>query len=180
MGVQFATPTETDQPRIYVACLAAYNSGRLHGAWIDAARDAWELWDDIRAMLQASPEAGAEEYAIHDYEGFGGVRIAEGEAIDRVAEIAAFIVEHGALGAAVLDHCNDDLAEAREAITERYLGMHASLADYVQELTEECMTIPERLRGYIDWQAMARDAELGGDLFTIQMSYEEVHVFAAG
>lgn len=146
MGVQFATLTETDRPRIYVACLAAYNNGRLHGAWIDAARDAWELWDDIRAMLQASPEAGAEEYAIHDHEGFSGVRIAEGEGIDRVAEIAAFIMEHGALGAAVLDHCDDDLAEAREAITERHLGMRASLADYVQELTEECMSVPERLR----------------------------------
>lgn len=178
MGVQFTTTTETDQPRIYVACLAAYNNGRLHGAWIDAARDAWELWDDIRAMLQASPVAGAEEYAIHDYEGFGGVRIAEGEGIDRVTEIAAFIVEHGALGAAVLDHCDDDLAEAREAVAERYLGMHASLADYVQELTEECMSIPDRLRGYIDWQAMAHDAELSGDLFTIETGYEEVHVFA--
>ena len=178
MGVQFTTLTETDRPRIYVACLAAYNSGRLHGAWIDAARDAWELWDDIRAMLQASPEAGAEEYAIHDYEGFGGVRITEYEGIDCVAHIAAFIVEHGALGAAVLEHCDDDMEEAREAITERYLGMHTSLADYVQELTEESTDIPERLRGYIDWQAMAHDAELGGDLFIIETGYQEVHVFA--
>lgn len=58
------------------------------------------------------------------------------------------------------------------------MSVHASLADYVQELTEECMTIPERLRSYIDWQAMAHDAELGGDLFTIETGYEEVHVFA--
>jgi len=178
MGVQFSTITETDRPRIYVACLAAYNNGRLHGAWIDAARDAWELWDDIRAMLLASPVMDAEEFAIHDYEGFGGVRIAESEGIDRVAEIAAFIVEHGALGAAVLDHCADDLDEAREAITGRYLGMHASLADYVQELTEECMTIPEQLSGYIDWQAMAHDAEVGGDVFVIETGYQQAHVFA--
>ena len=26
----------TEQPRIYVACLAAYNNGILHGAWIEA------------------------------------------------------------------------------------------------------------------------------------------------
>lgn len=25
-----------DGPRIYVACLAAYNNGHLHGRWIDA------------------------------------------------------------------------------------------------------------------------------------------------
>jgi antirestriction protein len=173
-----ATITKTDRPRIYVACLAAYNNGRLHGAWIDAARDPWELWEDIRTMLQASPVAGAEEYAIHDYEGFGGVRIAEYEAIDCVAHIAAFIVEHGALGAAVLDYYNDDMAEAREALEDCYLGSYPSLADYVQELTEDTTAIPASLRYYIDWQAMARDAEMSGDLFTIETAHDEVHVFA--
>ncbi|MDX5984934.1 antirestriction protein ArdA [Sphingomonas echinoides] len=173
-----ATITKTDRPRIYVACLAAYNNGILHGAWIDAARDPWELWDDIRAMLQASPVAGAEEYAIHDYEGFGGVRIAEYEGIDCVAHIAAFIVEHGALGAAVLDYYGDDMAEAREALEDRYIGSYTSLADYVQELTEDTTTIPASLRYYIDWQAMARDAEMSGDLFTIETAHDEVHVFA--
>jgi Antirestriction protein (ArdA) len=29
-------------PRIYVACLAAYNNGRLHGEWIDADQPADE------------------------------------------------------------------------------------------------------------------------------------------
>ena len=32
-----------DTPRIYVACLAAYNGGTLHGEWIDADQSA----DDI-------------------------------------------------------------------------------------------------------------------------------------
>jgi len=32
--------TATDTPRIYVACLAAYNAGKLHGEWIDADQDA--------------------------------------------------------------------------------------------------------------------------------------------
>lgn len=173
-----AIEPETIQPRIYVACLAAYNSGYLHGAWIDAAQDAWSIWDAIQRILRTSPIAGAEEHAIHDYEGFGGVRIAEYTGIEQVAEIAAFIVEHGELGAALLAHLDDDLAEAREALENRYLGYHASLADYVQELTEETTATPERLRYYIDWQAMARDAELSGDLFTIQLGFETVHIFA--
>ena len=29
-------PALQDRPRIYVACLAAYNNGCLHGRWIDA------------------------------------------------------------------------------------------------------------------------------------------------
>jgi antirestriction protein len=178
MGANFTT-IEADRPRIYVACLAAYNSGILHGAWIDAARDVWEVWEDIQTMLRASPIAGAEEHAIHDYDGFGGVRLSESEDIDTVTEIAAFVVEHGALGAAVLAHCDDDLEEAREAITDRYLGLYDSLADYMQELTEETTAIPQALRYYIDYQAMARDAEMGGDLFTIETGYQQVHVFSA-
>lgn len=43
--------------KIYVACLAAYNNGYLHGAWIDADQDAYDLYADIRTMLDASPVA---------------------------------------------------------------------------------------------------------------------------
>jgi len=60
-----------ETPRIYVACLAAYNAGRLHGRWIDAAQDAADIQAEVRKMLAASPQADAEEWAIHDYEGFG-------------------------------------------------------------------------------------------------------------
>ena len=47
----------------------------------------------------------------------------------------------------------------------------------MQELTEET-AIPEHLRFYIDWQAMARDAEISGDVFTVRTAHDEVHVFA--
>ena len=172
------TTTETDQPRIYVACLAAYNNGRLHGAWIDAAQEPWALYDDVRAMLMASPIAQAEEWAIHDYEGFGSVRIGEHTGLDRVSELADFIARHGEIGAALLDHYSGDMDVASEALTERYLGAHPSLADYVQEVTEETTPIPPTLRYYIDYQAMARDAELNGDLFTLSTTFDVVHVFA--
>ena len=164
-------------PRIYAACLAAHNNGILHGAWIDADHDAWAIHDNIAAMLRASPIAGAEEWAIHDYEGFAGVRLGEYEAIDHVTALAAFISEHGALGAALLDHYGD-LAEAREAIANRYYGSFDSLAAYMQDVTTDTTAIPDHLRFYIDWQAMARDAERGGDLIAITTAWDEVHVFA--
>lgn len=167
-----------DTARIYVACLAAYNNGILHGAWIDASGGAWAIWDGIAAILAASPIAGAEEWAIHDYEGFAGIRIREYAGVERVAELAAFVAEHGTLGAGLYSHFGDDLEEAREAITDRYLGCYARLADYMEEITEQSITVPQQLAFYIDWEAMARDAELSGDLFTIQTAYDEVHVFA--
>ena len=172
--------TKTENPRIYVACLAAYNNGFLHGRWIDAAQDAWAIYDDVKAMLAASPIEDAEEWAIHDYEGFGNVRISEYAGFAYVSELAAFIEEHGELGLAVLDYTSGDIEEAREALEDRYLGTYGELADYVQEVTEDCTTIPQRLAYYIDWQAMARDAEMSGDVFTVQTAWDSVHVFAGG
>lgn len=166
------------QPRIYVACLAAYNNGYLHGAWIDAAQEPWSLYDEVKAILAASPIAGAEEFAIHDHEGFGGVRIEEYTGLEGVSALASFIADHGEIGAALLDHYSGDVDEAQEAMEDRYLGEHASLADYVQEQTEETTSIPHALRYYIDYQAMARDAEMSGDLFTVSTSFDVVHVFA--
>ena len=162
--------------QIYVACLAAYNNGHLHGRWIDAAQEADAIRANITAMLEASPIADAEEWAIHDYEGFEGLSISEYEGIERVVELADFIGEHGKLGALLVDHLGD-LDEARQALNERYCGQFESLADYEQELTEET-AIPEHLRFYIDWQAMARDAEISGDVFTVRTAHDEVHVFA--
>ena len=37
------TNISDSNPRIYVACLAAYNNGYLHGAWIDADQGADEI-----------------------------------------------------------------------------------------------------------------------------------------
>jgi antirestriction protein len=98
-------------PRIYVACLAAYNNGYLHGAWIDAAQDSSTISAAVQQMLTASPVAGAEEWAIHDFEGFGSIRIEECASFERVSELAAFLAEHGALGSALLDHYSGDLGE---------------------------------------------------------------------
>lgn len=168
---------QTERPRIYVACLAAYNNGILHGAWIEAS-EAWSMWEATRNMLAKSPIPDAEEWAIHDYAGFASIRINEYDSFERVAELAAFIAEHGALGAELIDHFCGDLDEARSALEDRHLGQYQSLADYVQDITQETTEIPQSLRYYIDWQAMARDCELNGDLFTIQTAHDSVHVFA--
>lgn len=177
MGETIANKNDVT-PRIYVACLAAYNCGYLHGSWINAAQDAWAIYDEVKAMLAASPIEGAEEWAIHDYEGFGAVRISEYAGFDHVSGLAAFIAEHGELGLAVLDHYCGDIEDAREALEDRYIGAYGELADYVQEVTEDTTTIPQTLAYYIDWQAMARDAEMSGDVFTVSTAWNAVHVFA--
>jgi antirestriction protein len=168
----------TTPPRIYVACLAAYNNGHLHGAWIDATQGEWAIWTDIQTVLAASPIAGAEEWAIHDYEGFLSARVSESGSVESVVRLAGFIADHGVKGAAVLEYYGGDIAEAEEALSDRYLGCWTGLADYLQDAMEGALDMPEPFRNYIDWTAMARDAELNGDLLTIETGYGEIHVFA--
>lgn len=169
-------PALADRPRIYVACLAAYNNGFLHGRWIDATTPD-EIWEQVRAMLAASPIPEAEEHAIHDYEGFEGASLSEYASFETVCELAGFIAEHGELGAKVYAHFDDDLAEARAAFDE-YAGEYRSAADFAESLHEDTGTeIPQSLQYYIDWQALARDMALNGEIMAFQTGFDEVHIF---
>jgi antirestriction protein len=169
---------ETSSIKIYVACLAAYNNGILHGRWIDATQGEQHIWHSIREMLQASPIPGAEEHAIHDYEGFEGVTLGEYSSVSQVAEIAAFIDEHGAVAGKLIEHFSS-VDEAREALEDRYCGVYASVADYAQEITEETTQIPQNLQYYIDYERMARDLEMS-DILAIETGFEELHIFWQG
>nr|WP_290917405.1 antirestriction protein ArdA [Hyphomonas sp. 34-62-18] len=169
-------PARNDRLRIYVACLAAYNSGCLHGRWIDATTPD-EIWEQVRAMLADSPEPDAEEWAIHDYEGFEGASLSEYASFETVCALADFIEEHGELGGKVLSHFGDDLAEAR-AVFDEYAGEYRSAADFAEQLHEDTGTeIPDSLRYYIDWQALARDMALNGEIMVFQTGFDEVHIF---
>ncbi|MEM1087864.1 MAG: antirestriction protein ArdA [Pseudomonadota bacterium] len=165
-----------DTPRIYVACLAAYNNGRLHGCWIDAS-DPHEVWEQVNSMLAASPEPDAEEWAIHDYENFYGCNISEYAGFDTVCDLAAFLEDHGELGAKLYSELSEDLGQARAAFDD-YAGEYKSAADFAEQLHEDTGTeIPENLRYYIDWQALARDMALNGEIMVFQTGFDEVHVF---
>lgn len=162
--------------RIYVACLAAYNNGYLHGRWIDATLSEDVIWSEIKEVLKTSPIPDAEEWAIHDYEGFEGLSISEYEGVSSVAEKAAFIEEHGRLGAELAEYFGGDIEDARRALDDQYAGEYRSLADFAEELTEQTTQIPQSLQYYIDYDRMARDLEVN-DVFTVELGFEEIHVF---
>src|SRR5712692_5350153 len=97
-------------PRIYVASLSDYNDGRLHGAWIDAAQETEQLHQDVDALLARSPSGHAEEFAVHDFEGFGQYPVDEYDSLDRLGRIARGICEHGLAFAAWAARCDHDEA----------------------------------------------------------------------
>jgi len=161
--------------QIYVACLASYNNGILHGAWIDALQEVSDIQDKINQMLKTSPMPNAECYAIHDNEGFEGVYIAEYASIQSITQIALFIKEHGKLGAKLLDHFGD-IGDARRAIEEHYSGEYKSVADFAEDITEQTTQIPSSLQYYIDYERMAQDMEIN-DILAIETAFEEIHIF---
>jgi len=163
--------------KIYIADLAAYNNGILHGIWVDACISLDEIQEQIDSLLKSSPVGNSEEIAIHDYEGFEDLKIGEYEGLQPVHDKALFIQEHGKLGAALLKHHSVDFEEAGKSIKEHYRGEYKSVANYAQELTEQTSEVPKHLVSYIDYEKMARDMELSGDIFKIKLGFEKVHIF---
>ena len=154
--------------RIYVASLSDYNAGRLHGEWIEADQDADEIQAAVSAMLEKSREPIAEEWAIHDFEGFEGIRIHEWESFETVSELASAIEEHGAAFAAFYDYQDqaDTVEECVTAFGEAYRGQWDSESDYAEQFAEDCGYLGELednpLRYCIDWNSYARDLFCGG------------------
>ena len=56
-------------PKIYVACLASYNNGRLYGRWIDASTDVSEMAEQINEMLAGSPYPNVMRQKYRDEDG---------------------------------------------------------------------------------------------------------------
>lgn len=178
---------DLDIPRIYVSCLAAYNSGYLHGMWIDATKDPDDIYDDIEWLLTWSPlaieqEEDCEEWAIHDYENFQNIRISEYENIETVSQLANAIEENGK--AFALFYENDghtyDISEAVDRFEESYRGEYKSQEDFAYELVENCGYMLDEnhpLYYYIDFNGYARDLEYNGEFYFIQSGFEEFHVF---
>ena len=157
-GTTMMTATET--PRIYVASLSDYNAGRLVGAWIDldAYTDVDTLHEAIAAMLAKSPEPIAEEWAIHDYEGFGDIHLDEYESLETVANLANAITEHGDAFAAWAT--DDYRRENPDKFQDQYLGQYKDRETYAQEdatLCDMLDQLPNNLGSYFNWEAYARD-----------------------
>lgn len=123
------------EPKIYVACLAAYNNGYLHGAWIDADQSKDDIIEAIQAMLKTSPVADTEcceEWAIHDYQDFGEAVINENEDIETVSQLGQAIAEYGPAIAAYYSYYN-----TIQNFEDYYRGEYASEEDFVYDWFEQ-------------------------------------------
>lgn len=173
------TSAETEprlSPRIYAASLSDYNNGILHGRWIDATSDIVEMQQAISEMLATSPTTArhgepAEEWAIHDYDDFGDIRVDEHQSLATIAKWAEGIERHGEAFAAWVAHVGETGDDLIEQFEDRYQGEWESIEAYAEYLLDELSAkrvideAPEWLQPYLklDVEGFARDLELGGD-----------------
>jgi antirestriction protein len=195
----------TTPVRIYVASLADYNNGLLHGLWIDVT-DPDTMRDEIAAMLRASkypnvmvecPDCdgsanecktcqgkgevpSAEEYAVHDYECLeGDFDMGEYPDLEALCAMAEAIEEHGAPFLAwhnAEPHYNTD----PDKFLEQFRGEWSSLADFVADFWEQSGFEAEpwpHPSNYVDWEKIAHDWEMNGDVRTIDAPGGKVWIF---
>lgn len=183
--------------RIYVACLASYNNGVLHGRWIDVeGKDADDIQEEVNAILRESrfPNVtvefegkevpSAEEWAIHDHEGFGNM-IGEYTSFEDVAKIAEGLSGDHALAFRWLVEDRsmdpDDAADKAEEVSifqdKDAWSEEDLLASYAQELADDCYSeeienLPNLFKYHIDWKGVGRDLRIGGDVDYCQIGDE--------
>lgn len=143
--------TTTTTPKVWIGCLAAYNAGHLHGEWVDAAVEEDEIWEAQKRVLRTSPEPGAEEHFIADYEGFGPYRVGEYDSLATVAMVARLIEEHGVAFAGWLanddsvlhsrgangEYLTADESDLEEGFREAYRGEWDSEREFAENQIDE-------------------------------------------
>ena len=164
--------------KIYVASLADYNAGRLHGAWINLEdfSDADDVLTHIsETILATSPEAAAtgmpaEEWAIHDYEDAPD-KFGEFESLETLMDIQFWInklQENGADFEAIAAYCDFFGSDTLDHFEDRYHGEWESEEDYAEDLLESCgylKEMPENLRYYFNYEKFARDLFISDYVF---------------
>ena len=195
--------------RIYVASLADYNAGNLHGVWIEDCSDVDSIQDQIAEMLRGSKYpnvmvdcpshapviAGderscltcrgsgkvpsAEEWVIHDHEGFPQ-DMRENPDLDNVAQYARMLAEHGDAWKAYCNNVGFHHATELE-FQDTYQGEHDSPEDYAEQLINDCYDVSKMgsLAKYIDYEKFARDLGFDGYSF-IDNGSGGVYVFSQG
>lgn len=117
---------------------------------------------------------------IYDDTGFYGLEIGEDVSFEGLYALAALLDEHGeafAIWYSIMDGCAHDIDKMGEAFQKQFAGKYDSPEDWAMgylELTDCALwaAVPKHLRGCLDLEAYARNAQLSGDIY-----FHRNHVF---
>lgn len=167
--------------KVWIGDLAAYNAGTLKGQWFDVSDDT----DDNAAMIAS---VTADEHYIGDFDGFPRALSAKVGEYAGAEALAQCVTLMSAMRSAtpdavdvddMLDCYLDDagygktlaelIEDAEEWVSDNFLGVFDTLTHWAESYIEDSgmlQDVPELIARYFDYEAFARDAELGGDIRT--------------
>jgi len=147
-------------PKVWIGCLAAYNSGRLHGEWVDIPEDAEDLKEEIKRVLSKSPEPFADEWAFMDYSNVPS-DFGENPDLEKLCDYARLYEEHGEAITAFIEIFGiDDLFE--DKFDDCFRGTWDSWDSFSDEEADQML---EQYSGkensfltqYFDYEKWSRD-----------------------
>jgi antirestriction protein len=153
-----------DEIRIYVGTYAKYNAGSIAGAWLDCEKfsDKADFLEACRALHHDEPDP---ELMFQDYEGFPKAFYSESAIDERLWEWLELDEDNREIISIYLDNVNDK-APVYDA-GNAFMGKADNKADFAAQWLEDTCGlegVPKHLENYIDFDAYARDMELGGDI----------------
>ena len=147
-----------NRPALYVGTYKKYNEGSLFGAWL-YPDDYADKDDFIDACLALHEDEEDPELMFQDWENIPGELASECSIDDEVWDYidACNEYEQGAVDAYISNFGSWD----KNSFEDSYCGSgYREFVDYAEEVFDDCMNCPDRLRGYIDMHAFARDLEM--------------------
>jgi len=165
-------------PKIYVACLASYNQGMLHGDWIDLTdcKEFNDLQQKVDQIIKSSKAFGAEEVAIHDYDNF--LDLGEYPDFQKLFEVYQAINNSEIDNAILYAHIErnfgvDYFLENPDQILQiedSYVGDWQDFKEYAEHYAyevDEFQSIPEHMQHWFDWESYSQDLSYNHDCVDI-------------
>ncbi len=156
-------------------CVAVLGLEKEPFDWITVTSDADELRETVQAFCT---KYGGEEWEIVDYDEFHGYGSCN---FDELCDFVRIVQDNDldpALFAGLISYYGYSPNDCIEYHNENYLGCYESLEDYAIQVTEDCYEpIPKHVQFYINWEDMGRDMELNGEIFSIELGYQQIHIY---
>lgn len=152
--------------QIYVGTYKKYNEGSLYGAWLNLSNytNYQELLNAICSLHsdEEDPEFMIQDFEAHSlYADFG---LISESGLDKTIYSTINSIEDSSFELEVIEAYSEcqsfsNIEELLTSLEDCYSGHYDSDESFVQELLEECGTIPQELPNYvhIDWTSTARD-----------------------
>lgn len=150
--------------RIYVGTYAKYNSGSIAGAWLDL-EDHADKESFLEACAALHKDEHDPEFMFQDYEGFPESLYSESYIKPEIWEWLELDDDDRELLAVYKEHI--DSSADIETARDRFQGKYDSKIDWATSFVDDTGMLqdaPDNLKNYFNYEAYARDCELGGDV----------------